>query len=279
MRTAVVVLTFILACGANAASPRIAFERDLPAPHDLGGAKDVALANAVADARSEAFLEPFVAQFVEQANRGGHRLQLRDARFTTGPADAYLAIKTFKCETVVRESEGSARDTDGNRVKRTLSSVEAVCVARIEVLSRVMKAQSTYVVRGEGRSSRVETIAEDERDQALLDAVRYAALDAAERIRPRRVRETVVLDDKAPAFEEGFAMIAADQLGRARQIWEAALRKEPRSAALRFNLAALCEALGDRRAAEQHYTAASAMAPAEPRYANELKLFARRGVR
>jgi tetratricopeptide (TPR) repeat protein len=275
MRTTLVVLAFLLASGVHAASPRITFERDLPAPHDLRGAKDVAIAHAVADAR----IEPFLEEFVVQANRGGRTLRLRDARFTTGPADAYLDVKTFKCESVVRESEGGARDTDGNRIKRTLSSVEAVCVARIEVLTKFMKPQSTFIARGEGRSSRVETIGEDERNHAMRDAVRYAALDAAERIRPRRVREVILLDDKAPAFEEGFAMIEAGQLGRAKQIWEAAMRKEPRSAPLRFNLAALCEALGDRRAAEQHYTAASAMAPAEPRYASELKLFARRGPR
>lgn len=275
MRTTVVVLAFILASGVHAASPRIAFERELPAPHDLGGAKDVAIAQAVADARIEPFLEDFIAH----ANRGGRTRQLRDARFTTGPADAYLDVKTFKCESVVRESEGSARDTDGNRVKRKLSSVEAVCVARIEVLTKFMKPQSTFIARGEGRSSRVETITGEERNHALRDAARYAAIDAAERITPRRVREVIVLDEKAPAFEEGFSMIEADQLGKARQIWEAALRKEPRSAPLRFNLAALCEALGDRRAAEQHYTAASAMAPAEPRYASELRLFTRRGPR
>jgi tetratricopeptide (TPR) repeat protein len=276
MRTAIVVLSFILASGVQAASPRITFERALPAPHDLGGARDVAIAHAIGD---DARIEPFLDQFIAHANRGGHDLQLRDARFTTGPADAFLDVKTFKCESIVREGEGSARDTDGNRVKRKLLSVEAVCVARVEVLNRFLKPRSTYVARGEGRSPRVETITDEERHHALNDAARYAAIDAAERITPRRVREIIALDDKAPAFDEGFAMIEADQLGKARQIWEAAMRKEPRSAPLRFNLAALCEALGDRRAAEQHYSAASALAPAEPRYASELKLFSRRGPR
>ena len=275
MRTTVVVLSILVASAVHAASPRITFERLLPAPHDLGGAKDVAIARAV----TEAGIEPFLEHFVGHVNRAGRALQLRDARSTTGPADAYLAIKTFKCESVVRETEGGARDTDGNRVRRKLSSVEGVCVARVEVLSRFMKPLSTYIARGEGRSPRVEAITDEERNHALHDAARYAAIDAAERITPRRVREAILLDDKAPAFEEGFAMIEADQLGKARQIWEAAMRKEPRSAPLRFNLAALCEALGDRRAAEQHYTAASAMAPAEPRYAGELKLFTRRGPR
>ena len=275
MRTTLVVLSFIFAFSVHAA-PRITFERLLPASHDLGGARDVAIAHAIGD---DARIEPFLEDFVVHANRSGRGLQLRDARFSTGPADAYLDIKMFKCESIVREGEGSARDADGNRVKRKVASVEAVCVARIEVLSRVMKPVSTYFVRGEGRSSRVDVITDEERDHALRDAARYAALDAAERITPRRVREVIALDDTAPSFEEGFAMIEADQLGRARQIWEAAMRKEPRSAPLRFNLAALCEALGDRRAAEQHYTAANAMAPAEPRYANELRLFSRRAPR
>ena len=54
------------------------------------------------------------------------------------------------------------------------------------------------------------------------------------------------------------------------------MQTQARSAALRFNLAAVNEALGDRRAAELHYNAARQLAPAEPRYASELKLFMRR---
>lgn len=276
-RTVGVCLTLfcvVAATAVQAASARIAFDRVLPASNGLGNASSFAIARALGgDPRLETFLEDFVAQ----ATRSG-LVQVRDARTTTGAADAFLDVKTFRCDSVVQESEGTSRDLDGNRVKRRMFLIEAACSARIEVLTRTMKPQSTFFARGEGRSPRVESVTDDERNRALDEAARHAAHDAARRITPRRVRESILLDEQAPAFEDGYAMINAGRLTRARSIWEAALQKEPRSASLRFNLGALCEAMGDRQAAERHYSAAKAMAPSEPRYANELKLFARRGT-
>lgn len=273
-RTFAVLLHLAIAPLLFAISPRIAFERVLPAPHDLGQVEEIAIANANS---TEPDLELFIESFVDHANRSG-LLRMRDARTSTGPADVYLDVKIFRCSSAVHETEGSTRDIDGNRVKRRVFFVDAVCSARVDVLTRVMKPQSMFFAKGEGRSPRVETVTDEERDGAVADAARLAAKDAAERITPRRVREAVMLDDTAPAFEDGFAMIEADQLVRARAIWEAELRKNPRSAPLRFNLGALCEALGDRKAAEQHYNAARQMAPNEPRYASELKLFTRRAL-
>lgn len=270
-----VLLQFAIAPLLFAIAPRITFERILPAPHDLHGAEEIAIANANA---TGAPVDLFVDNFVEHVNRSGS-LRLRDARTSTGPADLYLDIKTFRCDSAVRETEGSARDADGNRVKKKVYFVEAVCGARIEVLSRYLEPQSTFFATGSGISPRVDIVTDEEREHAIADAAHLAAKDAAERITPRRVRESIALDETAPAFEEGFAMIAADRFAQARAIWEAALAKDPRSAALRFNLGALCEAIGDRAAAEKHYTAARQMSPNEPRYANEWKLFARRGGR
>lgn len=274
VRLCLTVICVVAATAAQAATPRIAFDRVLPATNGLGNASNYAIARAAAgDPRLEMFLEDFVAQ----ATRSG-LVQVRDTRAGTGAADAFLDVRTFRCESVVLESEGTARDVDGNRVKRRMFSIEAACSARVEVLTRTMKPQSTFFARGEGRSPRVESLTDDERNRALDEAARHTAHDAAHRITPRRVRESIQLDDQAPSFEDGYAMISADRLTRARSLWEAALQKEPRSAALRFNLGALCEAMGDRQAAERHYSAAKAMAPSEPRYANELKLFARRGA-
>lgn len=277
MRTSFAVLAFlisglILAPSGQAASPRIVFERVLPAAHDLGPSRDVAVINA---ATSDPHIEVFLDELIHHVSRSGS-LTLRDTRGGTGPAEAHLDIKTFRCETAVRETEGGVRDADGHRVKQRVFQVDAVCAARIEVLSHFLKPLSTFFAKGEGTSRRLATVTEEERENALRDAARYAAIDAAERITPRRVRESIALDETAPSFAEGMAMIEAGRLAEARAIWQKAMSKNARSAPLRFNLAAVTEALGDRKAAELHYNAARQLAPTEERYASELRLFARR---
>jgi exonuclease VII small subunit len=277
MRTPSAVLVALLsgllpAAALDAASPRIVFERLLPAAHDLGPAKDIAIVDA---ASTDPQLELFVDQLIHHVNRSGS-LTLRDLRTGTGPADVHLNIETFRCETKLRETEGAVRDVDGKRVKQRMIQMDALCGARIQVLSRFLKPLSTYFAKGEGTSRRMESMTDEERENALADATRFAAIDAAERITPRRVRESIALDESAPAFAEGMAMIEAGRLAETRAIWQRAMQTQPRSPALRFNLAAVNEALGDRRAAELHYNAARQLAPAEPRYASELKLFALR---
>ena len=270
--TSAVLLTLVLAPVLLAAPPpHITFERLLPAAQDVG-AEDIAIAQAIGD---QASIETFVEIFVEQVNKS-QILRMRDSRHATGPAGAYLDIKAFTCEMAVREGEGSTRDVDNNRVRRRYYWADAICSAHVDIRSNTMRRVSTFSVRGEGTSPRVAEVGNDERMIALEQAARYAAISAAERITPRRVRETVVLDDKAPSFEEGMAMIDSGRLPQARAIWATAMRAYPRSGALRFNLGAVCEALGDRQAAERHYIAARELTPNEPRYALELKLFQKR---
>jgi tetratricopeptide (TPR) repeat protein len=255
-----------------AGSPRITFDRVLPAVHDLGRAKDLALVHAVGDSEAS---DAFVVNFVDQVNHTGF-LHARDARDTTGPADAYLAVQMFSCETFNREGEGSVRDPDGKRVKQQQVWVDAVCTARVDVMGPDMKRVSSFFGRGQGTSSHVEQMTDDERDDAVRQAARYAAIDAAARITPRRIHEHVLLDDTAPAFDEGMPLIEAGRFADARAAWEAEIRRNPRSAALHFNLGAVCEALGDAKAAKSHYTAASQLAPKEERYSSEMRLFSRR---
>jgi hypothetical protein len=255
-----------------ALSPRITFERLLPPPHDLGKAEDIAIVHAIGDTNA---VDAFVDHLVDQVNQSGI-LRMRDARRATGPADVYLSVKTFTCQTFPREGEGSARDPDGNKIKRKQLWVDAVCTARIDVMAADMKRLSTFYGRGEGTSQRVETITDEEKDVAVNVAARYAAVDAAARITPRRVREIIPLDDSAPAFEEGMSLIDAGRLAEARARWEAALRQFPRNAALHYNIATVCEALGDRKAANGHYVAAQELAPKEDRYVTGLRSFQRR---
>lgn len=252
--------------------PRIAFERVLPAPHDIGRNRDVAIVHAIGDSSK---IDEFIELFIDQVNHAGfHRV--RDARQSTGPADVYLAVKTFTCNTSTREGEGSVRDYEGNRVKRKLTWVDAICTARIDVMSKEMKRVSTFYGKGEGTSPRVEQLGDEEREIALHQATRYAAVDTAERITPRRVKEIIPLDETAPELDEGMSLIESGRMREARTLWEAALRQQPRSPALHFNLAAICEALGDRPTAQRHYAAAQQLAPREERYASEMRLFTRR---
>lgn len=273
MRThAAALLHILLAPFLFAAAPRITFERFLPAAHDVGSTEEVAIVRV--NGTSE-HAEWFVDELLRDLDRT--QLRARDIRFTSGPAEAHLDVKTLACNTVNREGEGSARDVDGNKVKKRYFTVEATCTARIDVLTRVMKYKSTFYVTGAGTSPRVGEVSEEERARAIEHAVRNAASEAADRITPRRVRETIELDARAPAFEEGMSMVEAGRLSDARSIWERALRTDARSAPLRYNLGAVCEALGDRRAAELHYDAARQLAPGEARYTNEWKMFVRRG--
>jgi tetratricopeptide (TPR) repeat protein len=271
-RVARLLSPLVLAPILYASSARVAFERVLPAVHDLGRARDLALVHTPGNSEAT---EAFVEHFIDQVNQAGVA-QARDARESTGRADAYLSVQSFTCETFNREGEGSTRDLAGERVKRRTVWVDAVCTARVDVMNREMKRVSSFFGRGDGTSPRVEKLSDEETQAARRLAARYAAADAAERITPRRVREHIQLDESAPAFDEGFGFIESGRIAEARAMWEAELKRSPRSAALHFNVAAVCEALGDRKAARIHYTTATQLAPEEHRYANELRSFARR---
>lgn len=253
------------------AAPRIMFDRVLPPPHDLRGAEDVALVQAIGDHPK---IDSFVDHFLHQANRNT-TLRVRDRRGAQrAGAEAQLAIKGFTCAFAEKTGEGSVYDVDGNRVKRKHVWVDARCGGRLDI--DVKGHRSSFYVSGEGTSPRVEEITGEEREIAAEQATRYAALDAAERLKPRRIRESIPLDETAPAFEEGNELIELDRFADARALWERTLRQQPRSAALHYNLGAVCEALGDAKAAEQHYRAAREIAPEEKRYSIELRLFTRR---
>lgn len=275
-------LTFFVTTAALAAPPRIFFERLVPAPYDLGQAEEVAIIGAIGDTNS---IEYFIEQLIEQTGRAG-TLRLTDVRRRrhpfvletlkkNEPADAYLAIRAFTCASEDRGGEGSGRDVDGQRIKRREMWVETKCSAKLEVLA-ANGTRASLAIKGEGNSTHVAEITDEDREDALLHASRFTAIDAAEKIAPRRVRESIALDETAPAFEQGLAMISSGRLEEARAVWENEVRRHPRAAPLHFNLAAVCEAIGDRKAAELHYVAARQLAPDETRYSSEYRLFVRR---
>jgi tetratricopeptide (TPR) repeat protein len=274
-------LSLFLSTVAYAAGPRVTFERLVPAPHDLHGAQEVAVIGAIGDTLN---VELLVEHFVEQTNRAG-TLRIQDARdrrhamlaaaLRKSQLDAFVAIRAFTCTSNERTGPGSTLDPDGKRIVRPMQWIEARCTARVEALT-ADGVRSSFAVKGEASSPHVVQISDEEREDALQNAARFTAIDAAEKISPRRVRESIPLDETSPAFEEGYAMVEGGRFAEARAIWERELRRQPRAAALHFNLAAVCEALGDRKAAEQHYLAAGTLAPQEKRYTHEYKSFVRR---
>ncbi|MGZ8829895.1 MAG: DUF6340 family protein, partial [Thermoanaerobaculia bacterium] len=138
------------------------------------------------------------------------------------------------------------------------------------------KHLAQFSARGEGTSPRGEVIGDEDRNLAVDQAARYAAVAAAGEITPRRIRETIALVENAPAFEEGMAYIDAGGADQARAVWENALHANQSSAPLHFNLATVYEATGNLKAAEEHYSAAQRLAPKDARYRYEHDLFRRR---
>ena len=283
-------LALLLQAGvAIAASPRLTFTRTVVAAHDLGPAERLAVIYAIGDNRN---IEAFVDRFIDLVSRAGLRVEnaiennhhlivdeisLRTLR-RDHPADVYLGVNRFTCSGDEKSAEGSERLESGERVKRMHHWIDATCSARIDVLGADGKKMFSYTVRGDGTSPRATSLTEDERDIAYEQAARYAAVIAADEITPRTMRETIELDDRAPSFDEGFAMIGSERFGDARSIWKAAATRHHDSAALVFDLAAVSEAIGDFAAARDYYEKAVRLSPRERRYATELHLFRRRNV-
>ena len=279
-------------CASLVAAPRVTFERTIPPPASLGGATDLAVVYAIGDSPK---ISVFLDAFIEQSNQSG-TLRVHDVtslgRYFSGqqidpagakkvramyPADAFIRVGAFRCQTADRAGDGNSYDANGKRIRRPHRYVDAVCEARLEVMNGTTLARvSTFKVVGEGTSPRVDRITPEESEVALDQAARYAAVTAAEQITPRKIRETIVLIENAPKFGEGLAMIEAGRPEAARRIWEKELKRDSSSAALRFNLAAVCEAAGDITAAAQHYTELQKLAPKERRYKDEYAGFRRR---
>ena len=274
-----------------ATTPRISFERLVPAPHDLGKARELSVIYALGDSDKLAlFLDVLTAEderaelvisnstrhkqhFITSTPSADTIAELRKLH----PADAYLGVKAFTCRATTHEGEGSEHDVDGKRVKNRVYWSDAVCEARIDVLDgHTVRKLFSYRITGEGKSSRTTQLTDEAQAAALEQAARRTAIDALENIMPRRIRESIALDDTAPLFDEGFAMIDASRIEEARLTWERGLRQYASSAALHYNLAAACDALGDVAAARQHYEEAQRLAPDELRYRTALEAFRRR---
>lgn len=289
MRRRCLALLLLGVASTAAAAPRISFLRRVPAMHDLAPAERIAVIYALGDSDK---VQVFVERFVDVVSRSGtlrvtnavennHHVAALDGAALVAlrhdhPADAYLGVNLFTCSGMERTAEGSERDVDGGRVKKMHHWIDATCSARIDVHGADGRRLFSYRVRGEGTSPRAISLTADEKDVAYDQAARYAANLAAEAITPRSVRESIELDDSAPSFDDGMAMVDAGKLDDARAIWLSALRRHRDSAALNFDLGALAEAMGDLEAARGYFQTAVKLSPGEGRYKSELRLVQRR---
>ena len=268
---------------------RVSFIRTIRPVHDIN-AERVAVVYAIGD--NEKILS-FIDRFVEYAGRAGtlrvenavesnKHLSFSDKSLALlrkeHPAEAYVGVSLFTCAGAEHHGEVGDTNSSGDRVHTKMQWLDVVCSAKIDIRSSMGKRITTFMTHGEGTSPRVPALGPDERDIAYEQATRFAALSAAESIMPRLSRESIELDDTAPAFEDARVMISSDRLGDARAVWEAALARHRNSAALHFNLAAVCEAMGELTAAAGYYEEAVKLAPKEPRYRSERNLFRRRNV-
>ena len=273
---------------ALAGAARITFQRTLRAPHDLG-VDNVAVIFAIGDNQK---VSMFVDEFVGYAGRAGtlriendvdnnQRLagfgeaELKKLR-KRGGADAYIGISLFTCAGAEHTGEVGDTNVNGQRIRTKVQWIDAVCSAKIDARRTDGKQIVTFMTHGDGTSPRVAQLTDDDRDIAYSQAARFAAFSAAESIAPRTQRESIELDEHAPSFDDGIAMINSERFADARAIWEIALTRNQKSAALHYNLGAVCEAIGDLRAAEEYYRTAAEMAPKEALYRSGFNQFRKR---
>ena len=284
------IATSLALAVSAAAAPRISFVRTIPAVHELPGER-VAFIYAIGDSD---VVRTFVDVFVERANRN-RAVPIEDAtergNHVVGdhadtqivrrvrrehPADVYIGVNRFTCESAEHGGDVSAYNIDGERVRRHQVWIDMACSARVDVLDAMLGRLMSFDVKGEGTSQRVSALTTEERRIAAHQAARFAAISAAELVTPRQVRESIELDENAPRFDECAPLLAADRLDAARAVWETALRDNGSSAALHYDLGAVCEALGDTAAARRYYETALRLAPGQPMYRSELVMFRQR---
>jgi hypothetical protein len=283
----------LMAAAPFAVGPaRIDFMRRIPAKYDLANIDEIAIVYGIGDNDS---VETFVAEFADHTNRSGpihlddatahgtHFIgQKPDERTITRlkrehPADAYLGVNRFTCETITKNGEGSTTDFDGARVRRKHEFVDARCHATVDVFdAKSGERILTFDAAGEGTSPRVDKVGQEEMMIARESAARYAGISAAEAITPREVRETIELDPSAPLFARGMALIDAGRLSAARALWEGLLPQNPANAPLLYDIAAVAEADGDAGAACTYLEQAMSAAPGDRKYRDALAMLRRR---
>lgn len=178
-------------------------------------------------------------------------------------ADVWGAIRLLGCAANER-SQQVTRGSGASAVTVTEYWWEGSCSAELTVVDPDGKAITTFEVEGRNESPRNER----REGQSVQEQVYWASVDdAAKRLidgaNRKKLRQPVPFDTTAPLATEGLAEVDAGRLPAARTLWEGALAGNPSAAGLRFNLGAVCEALGDAAAAKSNYEEALKLAPGD----------------
>jgi tetratricopeptide (TPR) repeat protein len=290
-RVRVLLVSALLTAGCGSSGSGLTVSRLAPARSSLGAARSLAIIDArypearqaapVATTSNESYSARISRMLVMDLSAGdifqvvdARKLGVRPAEvghdagrtailLQAAPADAYLGIRLLGCAAPLM-SATEQRGSGSGSVSVTVYWYQGECVAEMTALDREGKTIATVQQTGRWESSRQDRAEGGAiQETALNNAIDDAAKRLAAEIKPRRVKEAVPLDAAAPLAAEGLREIDAGQLAAARSLWEGALAANPSSAGLRYNLGAVCEALGDVDAARKSYQDALALAPSD----------------
>lgn len=187
------------------------------------------------------------------------------------PGDLYVRAAVSRAGALRRVDEIVTRGGEWGEPKTFLLWAEGYCDATVDLFdAREGNMAAHLEVQGLADSPKHSWWDNMWRYTTTMEAKQQAALRAVRRFLPRRVTTAVALERRAPSFADGLAKVKAGQLSEARVIWEAALKTNPDSAALHYNIAVVCEALGDNVAAVSHLKRALALAPSKANYLRAL---------
>ena len=275
----------LLALAAASCGPGVSLSRVVPAPVNLGPVKTLALVDARGPDRE---VERFVGSLLyEERSRGFYQVvdarsyRVRVADLTRDrrraedlladvKADVYFELLVAGCSARERSKVVEEKQKDGTKVSKTKWWYEAECSVTFDMVDRAGNDLASFEVVGTHETSLREKSQSWERDTSLSAAIDDAARLGASRFTPHRVTESIALEKEAPMGPEGIELVEAGRYDEARRMWERARDQHGDVAALRYNLGAVCEALGDVNAARREYGEAIRLAPGKERYRQAL---------
>gem|GEM_PF-3025342 len=278
-------LLTLLAAAASAEifGPRISFTRIRPADTNLGSAVVIQVLEFSGFHAALASAE--LASSAEQEGFLSIRLPARFPASASSPFDVKSRPKISSADLLARAHVGdctrktgsSKRGSDQNNTAAQAEYwVDARCRVEVEIFDPAGASVTAFELSGSATSRHEAAVTADMEREAEDNALRRAGALAGARISPRKVTESIRLDKDAPRFDEAYRFIRGGDDAKAREIWNAVLRVEDRSAPLHYDLAAVCEALGDAATARSHYEAAIRLDPYERKYGESIEALDRR---
>ncbi|HVT05330.1 MAG TPA: hypothetical protein VHL58_18355 [Thermoanaerobaculia bacterium] len=270
--TALVLWTFLATVSADVFGPRITFARIKPADVNLGAASRIevvefsgALAEVAANEfEAAAASEGFLTIVLPVTFPAKPALTLRERSLAKPLPDITLRAHLDDFTT---HNGSSRRGSEQNNTSASSEYwVDARCSLHVEIYDPSGASITALNVTGASTSSHGPALSAAMEHEAKENAARRAGAAAGAKISPRRVTESIRLERDVPRFDEAYRLIRDGSFDKARDLWVTVVRSDDHSAALRYDLGAVCEALGDQAAARANYDAAIRLNPLEPKY-------------